>query len=126
VPNTGAPLALGPQNQPSGVTTPAPRAAAPAQPVRTAALPPAAPAGSYLVQVSAQRSEAEAQTSFRSLQGKYPTVLGNREPIIRRADLGTKGIYYRAQVGPFGTAEQAQEFCSSLKAAGGQCIVQRN
>jgi hypothetical protein len=78
------------------------------------------------VQVSSQRSEADAQASFRSLQHKYSTILGDREPIIRRADLGGKGIYYRAMIGGFATAEAAGQFCSSLKAAGGQCIIQRN
>jgi SPOR domain len=47
-------------------------------------------------------------------------------PTIRRADLGQRGVYYRATVGLFATAEQAQQMCLSLKAAGGQCAVQRN
>jgi hypothetical protein len=47
-------------------------------------------------------------------------------PIILRADLGKRGVYYRATVGPIATAEQAQQMCLSLKAAGGQCAVQRN
>jgi len=79
-----------------------------------------------VVQVASQRSEADAQASFKSLQQKYPSVLGGYQVIVRRADLGDKGVYYRAQVGPFATAEQANEMCSSLKSAGGQCIVQRN
>jgi hypothetical protein len=29
-------------------------------------------------------------------------------------------------VGPFGSPGEADQFCSSLKAAGGQCIVQKN
>jgi cell division septation protein DedD len=101
---------------------------APAQPApyRTAALPSGAEAGNYVVQISSQRSEAEAQASFRALQAKYPKVLGSRQPLIRRADLGSKGVYYRAQVGPFATAEDANQLCGNLKAAGGQCIVQRN
>ena len=64
------------------------------------------------MQVSSQRSEAEAQAAFRALQAKYPTQLGSREPIIRRADLGDKGIYYRALVGPFASMEQAAGVCS--------------
>jgi cell division protein FtsN len=88
---------------------------------------PAAPsAGGYAVQVSSQRSEAEAQTAFRELQAKYPGQLANHQPMIRRADLGDKGTYYRAMVGPFGSAEAAANMCSSLKAAGGSCIVQKN
>lgn len=78
------------------------------------------------MQVTSQRSEAEAQSAFRELQGKYPTQLGNRQPIIHRADLGEKGTYYRAMVGPFGSAEAASSLCSSIKAAGGSCIVQKN
>ena len=46
--------------------------------------------------------------------------------MIRRADLGDKGVFYRTQVGPFETMEQASEFCGSLKAAGGQCVIHRN
>jgi hypothetical protein len=53
-------------------------------------------------------------------------VLGNQTSIIRRVDLGSKGVYYRAMVGPFESSSQASELCSSLKAAGGDCVIQRN
>jgi SPOR domain len=86
---------------------------------------PAASGGGYAVQVSSQRNENEVQSSFRTLQAKYPKLLGGREPMVRRADLGAKGIYYRAMVGPFVSAQQANELCSNLKAAGGNCIVQK-
>ena len=85
-----------------------------------------ASSGGFLVQVSSQRNEADAQASYRALQGKFPAVLGSRPPLIKRADLGEKGVYYRAMVGPFGTPEEASQFCGSLKSAGGQCVVQRN
>jgi hypothetical protein len=92
----------------------------------TASTAPVASSGGYAVQLSSQGSEAEAQSSFRALQAKYPNLLGGREPIVRRADLGEKGIYYRAMVGPFASREQATDLCSNLKAAGGSCIVQKN
>jgi cell division protein FtsN len=82
--------------------------------------------GNYLVQISSQRSEADAEASFKALQGKFPSVLGSRAPVIKRADLGEKGTYYRAMVGPFGSSDEASQFCGSLKSAGGQCVVQRN
>ena len=82
--------------------------------------------GGYLVQVASQRNEADAHASYRTLQGKYPTVLGSRAPLIKRADLGDKGVYYRAMIGPFGSADEASQFCGSLKTAGGQCVIQRN
>ena len=81
------------------------------------------PVGGFVVQLSSQKSEGEAQSSFRSLQARFPNELGDRQPIIRRADLGSKGVFYRLVVGPFASAEEASQFCASLKAAGGQCVV---
>ena len=92
----------------------------------TAVITPAALANGYAVQVTSERSESRAQASFRALQEKYPSQLSGREPIIRRADLGVGGIYYRALVGPFASAEKAAKLCSGLKAAGGDCIIQKN
>ena len=77
------------------------------------------------VQLSSQRSEAEAQAAFGSLQNQYPNILGNKQAVIRRADLGSKGTYYRAQIGPV-SAEKADRVCSKLKAAGGECFLQYN
>jgi cell division protein FtsN len=107
----------------------------PAPPARTAlarpqaaeAAPSAAPAGSgYFVQVSSQRSEADAQSAYHGLQAKFPSQLGGREATIRQVDLGEKGTYYRTLVGPYASMDQAAQMCSSLKAAGGSCLVQRN
>ncbi len=129
--NGGGPLSLEPQGQ-TGETassyqpTPQRPATAPAGAPRLASVSPPGSAGGYVVQISSQRSEADAQASFRSLQSKFPSQLGDREAIVRRADLGPKGIYYRAMVGPFGSVGDADQFCGGLKAAGGQCIVQRN
>ena len=113
--STGGPVSLSPPGQQQQ-----------AAPVRTASTAPTAGSGAYVVQVSSQRSEADAQSSYRALQGKYPSVLGSRQAAIRKADLGEKGIYYRAMVGPFGSSDEATRLCESLKTAGGQCNVMRN
>jgi hypothetical protein len=112
----------------SARTTPSARPASAGKPAATkiASTAPAASGGGYAVQVSSQRNEKEVQPSFRALQAKYPKLLGGREPMVRRADLGAKGIYYRTMVGPFVSAQQANELCSNLKAAGGTCIVEKN
>jgi len=75
--------------------------------------------------LTSQRTEAEAKAAFNSLRAKYPSILGDRQPVIRRADLGGKGIYYRAQIGPV-NADEADKQCSNLKAVGGQCFIQYN
>jgi hypothetical protein len=131
---TNGPLSIAPPSSDTASASVAGPRTAVAHPVplnkpvanETASAAPVASSGGYAVQLSSQGSEAEAQSSFRALQVKYPNLLGGREPIVRRADLGEKGIYYRAMVGPFASREQATDLCSNLKAAGGSCIVQKN
>jgi hypothetical protein len=123
--SANAPLSLAPQGgaQSAPAADARTRVAATA-PVQTA--PASGAGGGYLVQVSSQRNEADAQASYKALQGKFPAVLGSHAPVIKRADLGDKGVYYRAMVGPFGSPDEASQFCGNLKTAGGQCVVQRN
>jgi hypothetical protein len=82
-------------------------------------------AGGFVVQLSALRSEQEAQAAFRTMQAKY-SVLSGRQPLIRRKDQGERGIFYAAQVGPFGAKSDADQLCETLKSAGGRCFVQKN
>ncbi len=116
--SSGGPLSLDPQT----------REPAPAARTRTATLPPSPAGGSggNYVQLASQKSEAEAQASFRSLQAKFPNELGGRQGVIRRADLGTKGVFYRTMVGPFASAAEANEFCANYKSLGGHCVVPSN
>jgi SPOR domain len=119
--SANAPLSLSPQGTQSAPADTRTRVAS-----TNAAQATPSSGGSYVVQVSSQRSEADAQASFRALQGKFPSVLGSRAPLIKRADLGDKGVYYRAMVGPFASSEEAAQVCGNLKTAGGQCVVQKN
>jgi hypothetical protein len=128
--NTG-PISLDPEEP----APPAPRERTAALPPPTQSLQPPAPrapaategtTSGYAVQLSSQKSEAEAQASYRSLQSKYPDQLSDRSVMIKRVDLGPKGVYYRALVGPFASSDEASQFCTELKAAGGQCLIQRN
>ena len=123
--NADQPLSLAPQGVADAPPASPPRAIAP--PMRTTALAPApAPGeGSYYVQVSAQKSQEEARTSFHNIQAKYASLLGGQKPVFRRKDLGTKGVFYGAQVGPF-SREGAAHLCEQLRTAGGSCMIQRN
>jgi len=118
--SANAPLTPSPQSAPASDPAPPIRLAA-TNAVRTA---PSA-GGDYLVQVSSQKNEADVQASYRALQNKFPAALGSRPPVIKRADLGAKGVYYRTMVGPFGSTEEAAQFCGNLKSAGGQCVIQK-
>lgn len=107
--------------QPTGPATAQVRGQTQAPTIQT----PPPPAG-YVVQVSSQRTEAEAQAAWQNLQARYSSVLAGRQATIRRADLGDRGTFYRAQIGPFGNRDDANQLCQSLKSAGGECVVQRN
>ena len=102
----------------------APRAAAPAP--RPAAAQPAAGTGTgnYVVQVAARKSQTDALAAFADIQQKYPRLLNGYRPIIKRADLGNKGVWYRLNVGPVESRQVASSLCGKLKGAGMRsCLV---
>jgi hypothetical protein len=124
--SANTPMSISPQSAQDQAPDARTRVAAtnPAQTAPAAASAGAA-SGGYLVSVSSQQSEADAQSSYRTLQNKFPTQLGSHSPLIKRTELGEK-VVYRAMVGPFGTSDEAKQFCVDYKAAGGQCFVPKN
>jgi cell division septation protein DedD len=110
-------MSLNPQSPPTvaavDTTHPAPRATPPSG------------SGGWIVQLSAQKTEAEAQAAFRAAQAKY-SALANQQPLIRKKDQGERGVFYATQVGPFSGREEANQLCETLKSAGGNCFIQRN
>lgn len=126
--SANSPLSLSPQSAQDSVPPPNTRIATanPAQSAPAANAVSSGASGGYTVQVSSQRSEGDAQASYKALQTKFPAVLGTRDPLINRADLGEKGVVYQARVGPFASRDEALQFCVGLKSAGGQCFVPKN
>jgi hypothetical protein len=116
--SANSPMSLAPQATESEQT----RVAA-NNPAQSAPAGAAEGGGSFLVSVSSQDSEALARESFRVEQGKYASVLGSRSPVVKRVDLANGKVKYRAMVGPYRTRAEAAQFCTELKAAGGQCFI---
>ncbi len=83
------------------------------------------PKNSYIIQVAALRSEAEAKGFWSTAQAKHPDLLETMPLYVERADLGDQGIYFRVQTGPFPSKATAQDLCGQLKSAGQDCIVKR-
>jgi hypothetical protein len=115
--SANSPMSLAPQ---AGESEPPTRVAA-TNPTQTAPAPEGGP--SFLVSVTSQDSESAARESFRSAQGKYASVLGSRSPVIKRVDMPDGRVKYRAMVGPYRTRQEAVQFCTELKGAGGQCFI---
>ena len=94
-----------------------------AAPQQVAAAPPAAES-SYVVQLGSTKSQTDALANFADAQQKYPSLLGNYQPLVRKTDLGPKGTWYRLQVGPMADKDAAYRLCGQLKSKGhGDCLV---
>ena len=63
-------------------------------------------------------SRLVALKKFADMQQQYGSVLQNKTPDVREANLGQKGTYHRLLVGPPGSRAQASALCGELKQAG--------
>jgi cell division protein FtsN len=106
---------------------PAPAKPKAPKPVATqASATPAATTGStkYVVQVGSKKNQTEALASFADMQQKYPSLIGSYRPMVQKADLGAKGVWYRLRIGPIADKAAAAKLCSQLKAQGlPDCLV---
>lgn len=125
-----APAAAEPQEVAS-LQAPPPPAAKPkpaAKPAaqQTAAATPAAAAAptKYVVQVGSKKNQTDALASFADMQQKYPSLLASYRPMVQKADLGTKGTWYRLRIGPIADKTSATKLCGQLKSQGlPDCLV---
>lgn len=98
-------------------------AAQPGTPARPVASPAASPAaGATMVQVAALESEAAAQGEWQRLAKKMPDLLGDRRPVLQKAERDGKAIW-RVRLAGFGDMADATAFCTKLRARGGSCAI---
>ena len=125
------------QNDPSVEVSPprpdlnrAPRAAVPAarptaKPAQTQVRTGSVARDDFMVQLAASRSRALARGVYSGLQNNFSDLLGQRNPLILRVDLGDKGIFYRVNVPGFESRNAATAFCANLKSRGQDCLVRK-
>tara|TARA_B100001939_G_scaffold285259_1_gene255031 strand:+ start:3347 stop:4423 length:1077 start_codon:yes stop_codon:yes gene_type:complete len=78
----------------------------------------------YRVQIGAYRRQEEARAAGDHLTLKYPDILGPYGHVVETVDLGPdKGVFYRLQLRPFASREEANALCTRLSAAGQSCFV---
>jgi cell division protein FtsN len=108
-------------------TKPVPRAvaAAPAKPIAAAkpAVTKAVAGGSYLLQIGAYKSEAEAMAAWKTYEGKHAALLSGFSPDVQKADLADKGVWYRLRIASFSDKDGAMALCDRLKAQNGACFL---
>lgn len=85
--------------------------------------PQQATSGNYVVQVASHKTQEEAQQAWSGLRQQYAQIFNGKNADIRKVDLGDRGTFYRAMVGPM-SRDQANALCQNLKTQGAGCIVQ--
>ena len=80
--------------------------------------------GSTLIQLGAERSEAEAAASWVRIAHATNGLLDGLTPNITPVKVSHKGRLYRLRAGPL-DASNAASVCAALKARGIDCIVVR-
>jgi cell division septation protein DedD len=119
-----APVASAPEPVVEPAPAPEPVAAAPAvAEEQVAALPPAEPATGIRLQLASVPNEADVDGEWKRLKKRIGAPLADQELHVERADLGTKGVFYRLQIGPFADRAAAEAACQNIKAAGGDCLL---
>ena len=85
----------------------------------------AAAASGYLVQLASMGSPELAQQHWELLRARNAELLGDMTLTVEEADLGTRGTYYRIQIGPFPNEATAEDMCWQLKTQKLDCLVVR-
>jgi tetratricopeptide (TPR) repeat protein len=101
----------------------APRAPSPDRsPLRPAIIASSKPDGP-LVQLGAWRSDTEARAGWALAQDMAGDILADASPLIIRAELPGRGVYYRLRIVANGPVSQ---FCAVLMEKGQACIPARD
>ena len=78
--------------------------------------------GAYRLQLTASRSEAEAQQLWKKVSTANPQLAAT-QPTIEKTDIGGLGTFYRLQVGPFPDKAESLKLCNALKRSGVDCFL---
>ena len=87
---------------------------------------PSAPASKgSRIQLGAFRSNVEAEKMWQKIYRANKDVLGDKPHQVMRADLGSKGVFYRLRVAGFDDDDAAKSVCKTLSARKQGCFVVR-
>lgn len=113
--------------EPAAHDAPTAREEASIEPAGEQATAPAeheAPLTGWMVQLSSAKDEKLAWGTWDKLKTRHKALSG-MTPVVVRADLGTKGVYYRLRLGGFDSQADAQSLCGKLKSRGLSCFVSK-
>ncbi|MCB1377252.1 MAG: tetratricopeptide repeat protein [Alphaproteobacteria bacterium] len=78
----------------------------------------------WSVQVASATSEDAAWSVWKKMKARHQ-ALADKEPVVVRADLGTKGVFYRVRLIGYDNQGDAGSACSKLKSNGVKCFISK-
>ena len=78
----------------------------------------------WSVQLASATTEDSAWSTWKKMQARNK-ALASQEPVVVRADLGSKGVFYRVRLVGFESQGDANRVCSKLKAKGVKCFISK-
>ena len=78
----------------------------------------------WSVQLASATPEDSAWSTWKKMQARNK-ALASQEPVVVRADLGAKGVFYRVRLVGFESQGDANRTCSKLKAKGVKCFISK-
>lgn len=88
------------------------------------AAPEAATVSGWSVQIASAASEDAAWSTWKKMQ-KSHRVLSDKKPVVVKADLGSKGTFYRIRLTGYEGQNDAKSACSALKSGGVKCYISK-
>jgi hypothetical protein len=87
---------------------------------------PKAPRAPWGVQIAGNFSLNRAMASYRALQKRFASILGDGPPMVLRSVMRSRGVapIFQLRV-PAQSREAADTICQRLRAAGGACVVMK-
>jgi hypothetical protein len=78
----------------------------------------------HYIQLASLKSEAVARDTYRRIRDDFPSLVEGVSVFYPRADLGSRGVFYRVQIGPL-SATEAKARCADYTSSsrGGTCLV---
>lgn len=78
----------------------------------------------WAVQLASATTEDAAWSTWKKMQARNK-ALASAEPVVVRADLGAKGVFYRVRLVGFDSQDDAGRTCSKLKSKGVKCYISK-
>ena len=84
----------------------------------------AVPVIGWSVQIASAGSQDAAWSTWKNMQKKFK-VLSDQTPVIVKADLGSKGVFFRVRIAGFDNQNGAKIACDHFRANGLSCYISK-